>query len=189
MQKPHVLVLGPSRDREGDDWPLRLRLRVEKELLHRMRCPAVVMERVPAVEGENSARKFARILRDWDVRTFLVVWPKGCRLNGLDFELGWLANEVVHGRLDARNVVLATQRDNARVVDGVWALSEPGNRTRYYEALIDEGCTIRAFRTQIDLRRNVTATALEHLQRHILHAEAADFVGRAASGLADRAPS
>ncbi len=46
-------------------------------------------------------------------------------------------------------------------------MGEPGNRTRYYGALVDEGCTIRKYATLPDLRRNALASAIEHLQRHV----------------------
>ena len=187
--KPHVVILGPSKDHAGKTWPIELRLRLLKALA-RMRCPAVVMERVPDLEGENPARKFDRILRDWNVRTFLIVWPKGCRLNGLDVELGWLLNELVNERLDPRDVQLVTQVDHLKVKDdgdeGTWAMGETGNRTRYYAALVDEGCTIRRYETLADMSRNANAAALEHMQRHVDAVTERDFVGKAAAALSEQ---
>ena len=188
--KPHVVILGPAKDRAGKDWPLHLRLQMLKALA-KMKCPAVVMERVPDLDGENPARKFDRIVRDWNVRSFLVVWPKGCRLNGLDVELGWLLREIVGGQLDAQDVHLVTQVDHLKIKDdrdeGVWAMGEPGNRTRYYGALVDEGCTIRKYATLPDLRRNALASAIEHLQRHVSAEAEREFIGKAAAALKDGA--
>jgi hypothetical protein len=187
--KPHVVILGPSKDHAGQGWPLELRSRVLKAL-SRMKCPAVVMEHVPDLEGENAARKFDRIIRDWNVRAFLVIWPKGCRLNGLDIELGWILKELVSEHLDPRDVQLVTQVDHIKIKDegdeGTWAMSETGNRTRYYAALVDEGCTIRRYASLADMNRNVNAAGLEHIQRHLAGLTEREFVGKAAAELSQQ---
>lgn len=156
-----VFLLGPGRGDKGDDAPLQARL----ELARRMRATgtdAVVMEGTPDVEDENNFEKFRRLILEQGVTTFFLVVPLNSRLHGLSVEIGHLLTEIQAGRLPAARVHIAPQILLASIDDeGLMALKEPGNRTRYYEDLIDEGCPIHRWRNWAELNRHAAAVALE----------------------------
>lgn len=156
-----VFLLGPSREDGGNDTPLQARL----ELARRMRATGtdvVVMEDEPDVEGENHFAKFLRLTQQRKVTTFLLIVPLKSRLHGLSVEIGHILTEIQEGRLPAGQVHIAPQILLASIDDaGVMALQEPGNRTRYYEDLIDEGCPIHRWKDWAELNHHVAAVALE----------------------------
>lgn len=181
------MVLGPSCDHRGERWPLEMRRDVAKMFRER-KCPAVLMEDVETVAGESMARKFARIVEEYNVRTFVIAWPKACRLNGLDIELGFLLERMVSRTLDPHDVKLLTHDGNIRVdQEGNWSLGEQGNRTRYYDSFLDEGCTVRLFESARHLELNIISLALDHHQRHIARLDERSFVGETAKKLKAKA--
>lgn len=156
-----VFLLGPGRDEAGKDEPLQERL----ELARRMRATgtdAIVMEEEADIEGENNFAKFQRLIQERGVTTYLLVVPLKSRLHGLSVEIGHLLTEIQERRLPAAHVHVAAQILLASVDDeGVMALKEPGNRTRYYEDLIDEGCPVHRWKNRVELNRHAAAVALE----------------------------
>lgn len=185
---PHVMVLGPSRDHQGNDWPLRMRRNALKEL-QRRGVPAVIMEDVPTIEGETNSKKFERIVSQFAVGTFLIVWPKTCRLNGLDVEIGILLGKINAGILDPSDIKIIAHEENAVMhhATGEWKFIEKGNRTHYYQDLVDEGCVIQSFKTEPHFLYNVRSAGLEHAQRHLVKMPQKDFVGQEAVKLKAKA--
>lgn len=159
------MVLGPSRwlDQERIGSPLGTRQAIAavcKEAgLH-----AVVMEDEPLGAGETNTALFTRLLRQHDVRHFLVYWPLGARLHGWEKEAGDLLRWLHDSVLSPRRVYLLVER---RVTDhdprGRVALSEPGNRTRYHEDFLAYGVRMRLWDDRDSLERHVQAITWEVL--------------------------
>lgn len=111
---------------------------------------------------ENNFEKFRRLIEERSVSTFLVVVPLHSRLHGTSVEIGHLLTEIQEERLSPGCVHLALQVLLASVDDeGLMALKEPGNRTWYYEDLIDEGCPVHRWKDWVELNRHAAAVALE----------------------------
>ena len=155
-----IFVLGPSRN-DRDDSPLHAR-RWLARFLRSTGVDVVVMEEEPDAPGENNLAKFQRLVREHDVTAYLLHVPVGARLHGLSVEVGHLLTRIQDGDLDPARVHLALQLGAASVGDdGVLALAEPGNRTRYYEDLIDEGCPVHRWSDRRSLVRHAVAVAVE----------------------------
>lgn len=156
-----IFLLGPGRDDKGADAPLRVR----QELARRMRSTgthAIVMEDEPDREGENNFAKFRRLIDENRPVTYLVLVPLHARLHGISVEIGHLLTLIQEGRLDSGRVHLFLQSLLASVDhDGALALNEPGNRTRYYEDLIDEGCPVHRWTDRRELNNHAVSVALE----------------------------
>lgn len=140
------MVLGPSVWLDGDrvassvpDEPLETRRRIARALRARD-LDAFLMEDEEQEEGEPNTALFRRLVKEKDVQRFLVYWPLGARLHGLEVEAGALLQWLENGILEPAQVYLLVERG---VVDEgeVSALSEPGNRTRYHEDF--EGYEVR----------------------------------------------
>lgn len=167
---PAIMVLGPSRwverAQEGADLeitPLEAREQVVSSL-RRMGCEATLTEAHDRRAGEEHFDLFLRIVEEENVRTYLVFWPLGARLHGLEVELGHLLTEVKGGRLDPENIYLLAEERAAGIDagDGTVAWSEPGKRTRYHEDLVAMGCPIRRWRTETGMLAQVRAIGLEY---------------------------
>lgn len=156
-----VFILGPGRDDKGNDAPLKARL----ELARRMRATgthAIVMEEEDDVAGENNFAKFRRLLDDNAPITYLVMVPLNARLHGISVEIGHLLTLIQEDRLDPARVHLMLQSLLVSLDDdGMLALNEPGNRTQYYEDLVDEGCPIHRWADWRELNNHAVAVALE----------------------------
>lgn len=168
---PSVIVLGPSRWLEESpeasclkETPLAGRKRVA-DTLRSMGCEATLMEDHDRRNGEEHFDLLLRVLDERVVRTFLVLWPLGARLHGLEVELGHLLTEVSADRLAPGDVYLLAEKENVGVDgdSGTVAWSEPGNRTRYNEDLVALGCPVRRWRTERGLLSQARAGGLEHL--------------------------
>lgn len=159
-----VFLLGPGRDGAGSTDPMRARRRLA-EFLRGAGALVVVMEDEPDASGENNLAKFQRLVRDHGVTTYLLHIPLGARLHGVSIEVGHLLTRIQDGALDPARVHLALQHEAAPVDDeGVLALAEPGNRTRYYEDLLDEGCPVHRWRDGRELIRHAVAVAVEDVR-------------------------
>lgn len=156
-----LFLLGPGRDGLGRDDPLLARRRLAKTL-RSAGADVVVMEDEPDAPGENHLAKFQRIVRERGVTTYFLYVPLGARLHGLSVEVGHLLTRIQDCDLDPARVHLALQQGATSVDDdGVLALSEPGNRTRYYEDLVDEGCPVHRWGDRHALARHAVAVLLE----------------------------
>jgi len=156
-----VFLLGPGRDEKGTEAPLQAR----REIARRMNATGMrplVMEDEEDREDENNFAKFRRLIDENQPVTFAVLVPLNCRLQGISVELGHLLTLIHEGRLDAGRVHLLLQSLLAPLDEnGVLALNEPGNRTRYYEDLIDEGCPVHRWADWRELNNHAVAVALE----------------------------
>lgn len=123
---------------------------------------ATIMEDEPEREGENNFAMFRRLIHEGHPITYLVLVPLNARLHGISVELGHLLTLIQENRLDAGRVHLFLQSLLGPLdEDGVLALNEPGNRTRYYEDLVDEGCPIHRWADWRELNNHAVAVALE----------------------------
>lgn len=154
-----VLILGPSRwDRglhtELPNWLVR-RLAGEPPsplgarrgiatFLRDLSVSAVVMEDWPEKKGESRSGRFSRVVREAGVASYLVYWPKGGRLRGLTWEPSRLASAVGDARLDRRRVRLPAEEGVIELDEatGEAEFVEAGNRSTYYQDLVDLGCPI-----------------------------------------------
>lgn len=178
------MVLGPSRWRDGTgtrrepaeaeqvETPLELRRRVARAL-DRIDVEALLLEDQPPKDPEDHFRLFTTTIRDRDVTTFLLVWPLGARLHGLDVEIGYLLARLEDATLGPDDIFLLAEHAVVGIDTGpsdtdraVLAWSEPGNRTRYHQDLIARGCPIRRWSSVESLERHAVAVGLEHRRRH-----------------------
>lgn len=76
--------------------------------------------------------------------TYLVYWPRGGRLHGLTWELSKPESDVREGRLDRRRLRLLAEEEVILIdeASGEADFVEQGNRTTYYQDLLDMGCPI-----------------------------------------------
>lgn len=168
---PAIIILGPSRwitdrgPKAFDATPLDMRRRLSS-MLRNHGASAVVLEDERQHAREDHFGFLLRVLRERDVRSFLVFWPFGARLHGLEVELGHLLTQMEHHRLAPEDVYLLVQRRNLPTVGETLALHEQGNRTRYHEDLIARGCRIRRWDTEAELLAHATAAAWDHRRRH-----------------------
>lgn len=168
-----IMLLGPTKWRgEGRHpilrgSPLDTRLALA-QLMRDEGAGAFIMEERDAAAGEDNFAFFRRLIREKSVRTFVLFWPFGARLHGLDVEIGHLLSQMEEGRLDAREVYLLAEKRllGIRSRRATLAWSEPGNRTRYHEDLVARGCRIRRWANEEALRAHVSAIVLEHRRRH-----------------------
>ncbi|MCI4366543.1 MAG: hypothetical protein L3K08_02195 [Thermoplasmata archaeon] len=98
-------------------------------------------------EGETRSGRFLRVVREARVTSYLVYWPKGGRLHGLTWELSKLESDVRDGRLDRRRIRLLAEEGVMEVDEatGEGSFVEEGNRTTYYQDLLDLGCPIHVW--------------------------------------------
>ena len=137
---PGWLVRRASEDRSS---PLGVRRGIAT-FLRDLNVSALVMEDWPEKKGESRSNRFLRVAREARVTTFLVFWPRGGRLHGLTWELSKLESDVRDGRLDRRHVRLLVE-EGVMTVDeatGEATFVEVGNRTTYYQDLVDLRCPI-----------------------------------------------
>lgn len=168
-----IMVLGPTLWREARGHavvrqsPLDAR-RALAQLIREQGTDAVIMEERNPATGEDNFAFFRRLIDEASVRTFVLFWPLGARLHGLDVEIGYLLSQMEEGRLDARDVYLLAEKRllGVRSGEAILAWSEPGNRTRYHEDLVARGCRIRRWSSEDALRAHVSAIVLEHQKRY-----------------------
>jgi hypothetical protein len=157
-----ALILGPSRwDREDHSevpsWlvrrsfgdtssPLGVRRGVAT-FLRDQGMNAVVMEDWPEKIRERNSVRFFRVIREAGVSAFLVYWPRGSRLHGITWELSKLESRIRTGHLDRRRVRLLVEEGVASldVATGEGEFVEEGNRTAYYQDLLDLRCPIHVW--------------------------------------------
>lgn len=174
---PSILVLGPSEwARDGPDRPVPMDpLEVRRGLAGQMKrtgAPALVLEDQEMTDAEDDFAFFERVVKENEVRTFVVYWPAAAKLHGLNVEIGHLLTRLSQKSLAPDAVVILAEE---RVVGidhgkGVLTFAERGNRTRYHPSLIARGCVVRRWRTGATLRRLARAVAAEHRERHGLAA-------------------
>lgn len=125
------------------------------------------MEDKQARPGEPHTRRFFRIIQERYVQTFLVYWPLGARLHGLDKEFGHLTEWIERGHLLPEQVFVLTE--SGRLEDdpetGVMSINEPGNRTRWYEDFYAYGCPIRVWDNERSLFLHALGVLVEHARR------------------------
>lgn len=161
---PGVFVLGPSVWVDPGNVqstlankPLETRQELA-ELGQRFGVDAFMMEGQPVRDGEIHSDLFRRLVVEKDVQSFLILLPLGCRLLGLEKELGALLEWISQGWLEPdRLFVLAEAALWDDSDDGAMgALNEPGNRTRYHEDLVSIDARIRLW----DDRESLDAHAI-----------------------------
>ncbi|MGQ0535088.1 MAG: hypothetical protein ACT4PT_03345 [Methanobacteriota archaeon] len=169
-----VLVLGPTKwidDRDPSRVLNGAPLEIRRAIAGRIReigIVAIVLEDQAKRDDEDNFAFFLRLIDENDVGSFLVFWPFGARLHGLDVEIGHLLTRLSDGSLEPDDVyVLAEKRAlDIEAKDGALAWSEPGNRTRYHEDLVARGCQIRRWSTPASLWANVGSFTWDHRRRH-----------------------
>lgn len=97
---------------------------------------------------------FRRVEREAKVTDYLVYWPLGGHLHGLDWELNHLTELVMDEKLRARAV---HHFPESGVVERSpltlkHQFVEGRNRTRYYEDLVALGCPVRVWENYDELR-------------------------------------
>lgn len=160
------MVLGPSvwldDDRvasQAPDDPLEMRRRIATALRARD-LDAFLMEDEEQRDGESNTAFFRRLVTERAVQRFLVYWPLGARLHGLDVEAGGILQWLERGVLEPDRIYLIVER--GVVDDGpVSALSEPGNRTRYHEDFERYEVRIRVWDDPYSLRQHLFWFAIE----------------------------
>lgn len=168
-----MIVLGPSRWQTHithpvlDQDPLQVRSRLAAIARH-LGASALLMEELEPRTDEDNFAFFTRIIEELDIASFILFWPLGARLHGLDVEIGHILTQLEEDRLSVEDIyVLAEKRIiDIEAKDGVIAWSEPGNRTRYHEDLIARGCPVRRWGSKQSLAAHMAATTLEHQRRH-----------------------
>lgn len=171
-KKGSIMVLGPSeywepRATHVMEEPLKIRGGLVKYLRDHAEVSATFMEDWKQAKGENSTELFERILREASVGAFIVYWPLGAKLHGLDWEFGILVQKFMHFGFPPDRVYLLVERDifqddpeNGLTV--VEAHDEKGNRTRYHHDLLDFGCRVRIWDDAESLLRHASEVALEN---------------------------
>jgi hypothetical protein len=164
-----TLILGPSRWDEDShtEVPNWLQRRASEDTtsplgarrgiatyLRDLGVDAVLMENWPERAGELRSTRFLRVIREAAVASFLVYWPRGARLHGVTWELSKLETRVRSGKLARRRVRLLAE---AGVIDldeasGEAEFTEAGNRTTYYQDLVQLGCPIHMWSDYEHLR-------------------------------------
>lgn len=171
-KKGSIMVLGPSEYWQPDathvmEEPLKIRRGLVKYLRDHAEASATLMEEWKSAKGENSTELFERILREAGVGAFVVYWPLGAKLHGLDWEFGILVQKFMHFGFPPDRVYLLVERDTLRDdaetgLTVVEANDEKGNRTRYHHDLLDFGCRIRVWDDPESLLRHTSEVALEN---------------------------
>lgn len=161
-----IMILGPSawkHPKRESPTPLEVRLMLRDVGEFAVGERPLLMEDEPDLPGELNFGKFRRVIRERDVQTFAVYWPAEARLNGVDIELGFLLSAIHEGRLDSADVYLLIEKKITKIGEkGNLELSESGNRTRYYQDLINVGCPIRRWRNEEELATAMANIATEH---------------------------
>lgn len=164
-----IMVLGPSRWREsaGHSFLRGSPLEIRRDLASLMckdGATAFVMEDHEPGESEDNFGFFQRLVDERQVTTFVLFWPLGARLHGLDVEIGYILTQLEAMALRPRDVYLLAEKRliDLRSREAVLAWSEPGNRTRYHEDLVARGCKVRRWSTEHALKAHATAVVLEH---------------------------
>lgn len=168
-----MMLLGPSRWQTHithpilDQDPLQVRKRLAA-IARSLGAPALLMEEQEPRPEEDNFAFFARIIQRWNVTSFILFWPLGARLHGLDVEIGHILTRLEEDDLSVEDVYLLAEK---RIIDidakdGIIAWSEPGNRTRYHEDLIARGCPVRRWESKQSLAAHMAAITLEHQHRH-----------------------
>lgn len=173
---PGIIVLGPSRwTDEGDEArsfevsPLEVR-RAIVERLEALGTPALILEDQKMREEEDNFEFFVRVLDHADIQTFVLFWPVGARLHGLEVEIGHLLTRMEDGKLEPGAVYVLAEKRNLGVEEkeAVLAWKEPGNRTWYHEDIIARDCPVRRWTSPRSLWGHVGSIAWEHRERHEL---------------------
>lgn len=124
----------------------------------------VLMEDEKRKPGEAHFDLFLRLVEERQVATFVIFWPIGARLHGLEVELGYLLSRLSDGTLSPEDVYLLAEERTLGVDEraSMLAWSEPGNRTRYHQDLVAHGCPIRRWSDPSSLLAQAAAIGLEH---------------------------
>lgn len=174
--RPAVMLLGPSKSLPNalscvEDFNAA---RHGVAVVVRELAPALIMEDEPNAPGEGPpyTKKFHRLVREHDVRTFAVLWPLHAQMNALDVELGFLLDALEAVRLQPDDVQLLVERaDPERDLredkgEVVLALDERGNRGSYYQDFAAYGCPMRRWGTKAGLVAQAASLALDHALRY-----------------------
>lgn len=162
------MLLGPSRwfDETGhpalDRTPFEIRCALAR-FLDELGVDTVLMEDEVKDPGQTHFDLFLRLVEERQVSTFVIFWPIGARLHGLEVEVGYLLSSLSKGTLSPDAVYLLAE-ERALGLDGrssTVAWSEPGNRTRYHEDLVAHGCPIRRWSDRASLFAQAAAIGLE----------------------------
>lgn len=167
-----IMVLGPSEYHVPDDVhvietePRRVRADLSAYLRDFAQDRATVMEEWTGHPGETQTELFERILHEAPVRAFIVYWPLGAKLLGLEWELGILTQKFHYAGFPPERVYVLAESgilaDNPQ--DGtatVVAIDEGGNRTRYHQDLFGDACKLRLWDNQESLLRHCSEVSLE----------------------------
>jgi hypothetical protein len=157
------LVRSDNRQRRPIS-PLEMR-RILVRVLTSHGFEAVIFEDWAKRSKESHTHAFRRLLRSRPIRSYLIIWPRGASLLGLNWEFGILADRVESGRINPRRIVLLLEQGVARrdLESGILSLGETGNRTRYFEDLLTWGCPISIWSGFSDLCRRALRRSSENV--------------------------
>ncbi len=169
---PSVFLLGPSRWASNNDDERTLRLsplevrRATAAYMRRSGAPTVLLEDQVRPDDEDHFQVFLDTINHYRVRSFVLFWPMGARLHGLDVEIGHILTRIHEKEIAPQDVyLLAEKRHLGHTLEGMIAWAEPGNRTRYHEDLVAAGCNIRRWSTPRTLRVQAQSIAMDHKSR------------------------
>ncbi|MHB8586709.1 MAG: hypothetical protein ACYDDF_12860 [Thermoplasmatota archaeon] len=176
---PGVLLLGPNRPLSGARNPTSL---TEPQLIDTRRdiakllrtsddwAAVIVMEDEAShpADGNRFTPKFTRIVREHEIRSYFVLWPRACEFLGVTWELRGLADELEKGTLSPECVELLVEHGVADIADddqlrsSPKTLGEPGNTTGSFHDLAEHACPIRRWSDPPALRRQVLLAYMLH---------------------------
>lgn len=144
MLDPH---LPPGWEPPQSPRPIDVRA-AAKGILRNQGRLAVLMEEHETREKESNTDLFHRVRQEAGVTRFMVYWPAGAQRTGLDWELGILTSEISQNNLDPDRILLLVQEAAAsiRTDSGELESHERGQRTRYYNDLVQHGCPFALWR-------------------------------------------
>ena len=173
----YIMVLGPTEYIDADAHhaiegePRQIRSDIVDYVNNHIEGRAVMMERWPNRKGEPHSHKFDRILEEAPVSAFLIYWPLGAKLHGLEFELGMLVQKNKYLDFPGERIYILQERglldDKGLAAEGeasvteVVGMNEKGNRTRYHDDIYALGAKVRVWDTQESLLRHVSEVKLE----------------------------
>lgn len=163
------MVLGPSKWLDPErvrsnlsESPLVIRRQLS-DLCASWGLHSFLMEDHEKEKGESNTALFTRIIKENDVRHFLVFWPIGARLLGLEKEAGDLLRWLNDERLAPSQVYLLVEKTMADddESEGMGALNEPQNRTRYHTDFLSYEVPVRFWDDMDSLFSHTVAFAAE----------------------------
>lgn len=173
-----IMLLGPSEyldplaEHEIPGKPVDVRESLVDYITGHCEGRAVMMELTTQRTGESNTDLFDRILDQSPVTAFIVYWPLGCKLLGVEWELGMLVQKFRYEKFPPGRVYILQQKgilNDANLekegeddcLTEVVATDEKGNRTRYHEDLYKFGCKVRIWDSKESLLRHVSEVVNE----------------------------